>query len=93
MGSVISARWDNEELSTNKDLQKNQIKDIIDLKRVTTNQTYFEFNQIYNKQCNGLAIPLSGILASLNLHHLEKNHILSETNPIKYYIGINMLMF
>ncbi len=73
------------ELSENINMNQNRIDDIMNLTEATVNQNYFQFNEKYYKQEEGLAMgsPLSGLLSNIFMHDLESNVILTNNNPFK----------
>lgn len=66
-------------------LTRPQINDVIKLTKVTINQNYFQYNNSFYIQEDGLPMgsPLSGLLADIYMNNLETTKILNETNPYK----------
>ena len=52
------------------------------LLKIILKQNYFEFNEKYYLQHDGLAMgsPLSGLLADLYINYFENKYLLSELN-------------
>lgn len=76
------------DLTTNPNLEKNCLGDIVKLTQISMNQSYFEYEGEYFKQQDGLAMgsPLSGLLADIFMHDLETKKIINDNNPFKNQI-------
>lgn len=66
-------------------VNENKIDEVITLLDVISKQNYFEFNNKFYEQTDGLPMgsPLSGTLANIYLNHFEKTHVNSNSNKYK----------
>lgn len=71
-------------LENYSDLTKGAIEELVMLLRTVLQQNYFQFNNSYYIQNEGLAMgsPLSSILAEIYLNNIEINHIFSPTSNV-----------
>ena len=63
-------------------LNTQAIDELLNLLEVILKQNYFEFNDRFYSQRDGLAMgsPLSGLLADIYLNHYENTHLFSNNN-------------
>ena len=68
-------------LKQNNTLQSH-IDEIIEITTIITQQNYFNFNNKYYTQPEGLPMgsPISSTLAEIFIHFIEQTHILTEQN-------------
>ncbi len=80
-----------KELLQKNGIKKEKIDEIITLITTITEQNYFQHNNKFYSQTDGLPMgnPLSGTLANIYMNHFENQHILTKTNNknqiIKYW--------
>jgi hypothetical protein len=76
----------NNILKTNSEIVKTNQKEIMHTLKTVMKQNYFQFNQQYYKQMEGLAMdaPKSAILAKTCIQHVEHKQI--HPTSIKYHI-------
>jgi len=69
-------------------IDERKITQIMNILQTITGQNYFQFNNKYYKQTNGLPMgnPLSGTLAEVFINHLEQNYIFHESNKLRHNI-------
>jgi hypothetical protein len=67
----------NNILKTNPEIVETKQKDIIHISKPVTEQTYFQIDQQYYKQADGLAmgVPSSAILAETYIQHMVHTQI------------------
>lgn len=67
------------------EINTNKTNEVIELLKIITKQNYFQHENNYYEQKNGLPMgsPLSGILANIFLNNIEKNNILNANNKYK----------
>lgn len=72
-------------LKENNSLNDVKINEVCNLAKLITKQNYFQFNDKYYIQREGLAMgsPLSSILAEIYLNDFENKHIMSHTNKFR----------
>jgi len=72
----------DKELRKNVTLSDEQVNEIVNLTRTILQQNYFQFNNKFYSQKEGLAMgsPLSGTLADIFMNHIE-NTLFEDENP------------
>jgi hypothetical protein len=67
----------NSVLENNKEINRNIQKETIHILKTVIEQNYFQFNQEYYKQTDGLAMgaPTSSLLAETYIQHMEHTQI------------------
>jgi hypothetical protein len=73
-------------LKVQNHLEEEKIKEIVYLTDLVLQQNYFQFENEFYIQEEGLPMgsPLSGLIADIFLDHIEHTHILSEDNRFKH---------
>ena len=71
------------------DLSDNDCEEAIEILQHILDNNYFSFNEKHYIMKNGLPMgaPISCILADTFMDHVEKEHVLSDTNPYRQQIG------